>query len=565
MKPGASAGLWALVDRAAMIRLASGGALLTLAINGVGLVSPLFFTQVYDRVLSTGSLPTLAALVVAALTAIGIGAGFEQWRAVVFTRMAAGVYVDLEPRVFHASHAAAIDGAQGRRSRPLDDLENVRATMSGPLPAALLDLIFAPFLLAMLYLMNEWLGHFALAVLLLMSLMTTLTQWMIAGSMRKSAEASQAASSLAESHLRSAEAAAAMGYQERAFDRWAQTNREAVRSQIKSAAHASGLMAFGRGVRSGSSILIIAVAAWLTLSNQISSGSIIAASIILGRLIAPVDALLSGWRQLVQGRLAAERLEALLARSEPAESPMMIRSAGRLSVDGLNAASSSGAPILRGITFALEPGEAVAVLGPSGSGKSTLLRCLMGVWPYMAGSIRLDGSPLAKADRRSIGPSMGFLPQASDLAPGTVAENIARFGAVEHEAVATAARAAGAEAMIASLPRGYETEVGEAGVHLSAGQRRRIALARALFGAPVLVCLDEPEANLDRDGEIALAQALQALKLSGATVLIAAHRPSIVSHVDKVMVIKEGRIAEFGPAAEVLPGLSGGNVRRMGQ
>jgi ABC-type protease/lipase transport system fused ATPase/permease subunit len=234
-------------------------------------------------------------------------------------------------------------------------------------------------------------------------------------------------------------------------------------------------------------------------------------------------------------------------------------------VDGLTAASSSGAAILRGLSFVVEPGQSVAVLGPTGSGKSTLLRCVMGVWPRMSGLIRLDALLIGEIDRRAIGPWVGFLPQSSDLAPGTIGENIARFDEAEPEAVEAAVRMADATAMIASLPKGLETEVGEAGAHLSAGQRRRIALARALFGAPALVCLDEPEANLDRDGEIALARALQQLKAAGTTVLIAAHRPSVVAHVDMVMVMSEGRIVQFGPASEVMPAISAGNVRRVGQ
>ncbi|OYX45726.1 MAG: hypothetical protein B7Y90_18495 [Alphaproteobacteria bacterium 32-64-14] len=565
MQATSSKGVWHLVDRAAVLRLGIGGGLLTFAINAIGLVSPLFFTQVYDRVLTTGSLPTLIALVLAAIIAIGLGAAFEQWRSVTFTRIGAGVYVDLETPVFRASHAQAVEGEQGRRSRSLDDLETVRATISGPLPASLLDLIFAPVLLITLYLMNVWLGHFALFTLALMAGVTVITQWTIGTSMAKAAEASHAASSAAESHLRSAEAATAMGYQERAMARWATRNRDAVRAHIQSAAQAGWLTALGRAVRSGAQILMIAIAASLAVTGQLSAGAIIAASIILGRIVQPVDALLGGWRQLGQARLAADRLRHLLSASSESEATRVQRPAGRLMVNGLTAASPSGVAILRGLSFVIEPGQSVAVLGPTGSGKSTLLRCLMGVWPRMSGLIRLDATPLDEIDRRAIGAWLGFLPQSSDLAPGTIAENIARFGEATPDAIEAAVRMADATAIIAALPKGLDTEVGEAGAHLSAGQRRRIALARALFGSPALVCLDEPEANLDRDGEVALAGALQQLKAAGSTVLIAAHRPSVVAHVDLVMVINEGSIAQFGPAAEVMPAIVAGNVRRVGQ
>jgi PrtD family type I secretion system ABC transporter len=544
-----------------VLRLAGGGVALTLAINAVGLVSPLYFTQVYDRVLSTGSGPTLAALTITALLAIAIGGALDQWRAVTFTRMGARVYVDLEARVFRATHAAALEGGAGRRSRPLDDLEQVRSLVSGPLPGALLDVVFAPFLLAMLYLMNVWLGHFALLTLAAMWLVTTLTQWAIGVSLRKSSEAAQAATGLAESHLRAAEAAHAMGYAGRALDRWASANREAVKAQISAAARAGGLTAAGRSVRSGAQILVIAIAALLALSGGISAGSIMAASIILSRLLAPVDQLLGGWRQLAQARLAADRLRALLGKPEQPVSAAGQKPAGRLLVEGLVASTADGTPILRGVGFALEPGESIAILGPSGSGKSTLLRCLMGVWPRMSGIVRLDGAPMTSADRERIGPWVGFLPQTSDLAPGTIGENISRFGVAERAEIEAAVTAAGAEKLIAAMPRGLDTEVGEVGARLSAGERRRIALARALFGSPSLVCLDEPEANLDRDGEIALAQTLARLKAEGATVIVAAHRPSVVALVDKVMVLKDGRIAQMGPAAEVLPMLSPGLKR----
>lgn len=555
----------ALIDRHAALRLIGGCIVLTLVINAVGLVSPLFFAQVYDRVLTTGSVPTLLVLTLVALVAIGLGAAIEQWRTVTFARLGAGIYADLEGPVFRATHAFALNGGHGRRSRPLDDLESVRQALSGPLPGALLDLVFAPIIIVVLFLVHVWLGLFALGTLVVMGAVTTLTQWTIAGSLGKAAEAAQSASSVAESHLRSAEAAHAMGYADQALARWAGVNRDAVKIQIASLAQAGGLTSLGRAIRTGAQILVIAIAASLALTGQISPGVIIAASILLGRLLAPVDALLGGWRQLAQARLAAERLRALLHASETPQSPLVARPSGQLVVDGLFAMTQEGGAILRGVSFSVTAGETVAILGRTGAGKSTLLRCIVGVWPRMAGVVRLDGVPITDVDRHAIGPWLGFLPQTSELGPGTIAENIARFTTGDPAAVQSAVRMAGAEALIAALPQRYDTLAGEAGASLSAGQRRRIALARALYGSPCLVCLDEPEANLDRDGEIALMQALQALKAAGVTVLITAHRPSIVTQVDKVLILNEGRVAQFGPASEVLPMVATGNVRRVAQ
>jgi PrtD family type I secretion system ABC transporter len=552
-----------LIDREAALRLIGGGCILTLVVNAVGLVSPLFFAQVYDRVLTTGSVPTLLVLTLAALVTIGLGAAIEQWRTITFARLGANIYADLEAPVFRATHTAALNGGDGRRSRPLDDLETVRQALSGPLPGALLDLIFAPVLIVVLFLVHVWLGLFALVTLAVMALVTALTQWTIASSLARAAEAAQSASSVAESHLRSAEAAHAMGYADQAMARWAGANRDAVKIQISSLAQAGGLTSLGRAVRTGAQILAIAIAASLALMGQVSPGVIIAASILLGRLLAPVDALLGGWRQLAQARLAAGRLRPMLQKSEKPQRALAARPAGQLVIDGLFAMTREGDAILRGVSFSVAAGETVAVLGRTGAGKSTLLRCIVGVWPRMGGVVRLDGAPITEMDRRAIGPWLGFLPQTSELGPGTIGDNIARFSSGPPAALQAAVRMAGAEALIAALPQGYDTPAGEAGLLLSAGQRRRVALARALYGSPCLVCLDEPEANLDRDGEIALTQALQELKAAGVTVLIAAHRPSIVTHVDKVLILNEGRVAQFGPASEVLPMVATGNVRRV--
>ena len=551
-----------LIDRADVLRLIGRGCVLTLLVNMTSLVSPLFFTQVYDRVLTTGSVATLLVIAGAALLIIGLGAAFDQVRSVVFTRLGTSVYVDLEPHVFRASLHAALGGGQGRRSAALDDLESVRTGLSGPLPGAALDALFAPFFVLVLYLMHPWLGHFALALLVLMGIVSFLTQWAISSGQQVSAEASRAAASLAESHLRSSEAAAAMGYAARAQTRWASENRQAVSAQIRSAARAGGLTATARGLRQSGQILMISLAAFLTLGNAVSGGAIIAASILLGRVLQPLDILIGSWRQVSHAVIASKRLRGVLTKTKAGPPVLAPRPAGRLSVDNLFASTGKGSPILRGVSFALEPGEIVAVIGPTGAGKSTLLRCVLGVWPWMTGMVRLDGAPITAETHERIGQWLGFLPQNADLAPGTIAENISRFGDADPEAIQAAARAAGAETLIASLPMAYDTDVGEGGSDLSAGQRRRIALARAMFGQPSLICLDEPEAHLDRNGEIALVHALQQSKAAGASVLIAAHRPAIVAQADKVLVLKDGRIAEFGDTSEIMPKLT---ARAAGQ
>jgi PrtD family type I secretion system ABC transporter len=555
--------LWRRIDHASFLRVLKRGVLVTLALNVAALVSPIFFTQVYDRVLTTGSTSTLLVLVAIALVAIGIAAAFEQVRTTALTRASAGLYADLEAQVYRASHSQSLSGRPGRRSQAFDDLEHLRATVSGPLPGAALDILFAPVFLGVLFLIHFWTGVFAVVALALVAGLATLTQWAISASMQKSLASQARAAGLAESQLRGAEAAAAMGFVEAGLRRWSHVSRDAVREQVAAAASASGLIAVARGVRSGAQILIIALAAALALQGQVSAGAIIAASIILARLLAPVDQLLGGWKQLTQARNAANRLSQLL-EAAPAPGPSTaFTPRGRLVVDDVSARTAEGLPLLRDISFRLEPGEILAVIGPVGAGKSTLLRCALGIWPLMEGVVRLDGVPLPVADRDQIGRHLGFLPQSADLLPGTVAENICRFGDAEPQAIMRAIETAGARDIVSCLPAGPDTDVGEAGVMLSAGQRRRIALARALYGDPCFVCLDEPEAHLDREGEMALQRTVQALKARGAAVLIAAHRPSVVALADRVMVLNEGRIVKLGPTSEVLKAVTPQPLRQV--
>jgi PrtD family type I secretion system ABC transporter len=543
------------IDRGDLIRHARDGLAVAVALNLTALISPIFFMQVYDRVLTTGSMDTLVVLTLLAFLAVALGAAFEQVRAVSFLKAGATFYLDLEKQVYDACHRRALAGAQGRRAQPFDDLEAIRATLSSPLPGAVLDLMFAPLFLAVLFFMNFWLGIFAAAVLLCMGIVSALTQWAIAGAIRQAHEAQIRAANTVESQLRAAEAVSAMGFLQPALDRWSGPSRAAVSEQIRSAAIAGGLTAAARGLRSGSQILMVAIAAGLALQAGVSAGAVIASSILLTRLIAPVDQILGSWRQVAQASLAGQRLSDLLTEISPAGDHPAPAPNGALEVEALSAGSPQGAAILRGVGFVAQQGEILAIIGPVGSGKSTLLRCALGIWPYATGSVRLGGVPLMETERDRIGPYLGFLPQNPDLLPGTVSENIRRFGPPDPQGVAEAAAAVGAADLIARLPGGYDADVGEAGASLSAGQRRRIALARAFYGQPALVVLDEPEAHLDRDGEVALIAALRGLKARGAIVILAAHRPALAAIADRVMILKDGRVAQYGPACEVLQGV----------
>lgn len=541
------------VDRAAFWAQIRMGLGISLMLNVTALASPIYLNEIYNRVLSSGSSETLLVLTALCIIVLIMGAAFEQLRATAFTHASAGLYADLEPHVYAASHARSLAGGQGRRSQAFDDLESVRSTLGSPIPGALFDLCFAPLFIAALFYIHMGLGLFAVGTLALMIVVALMTQWASDAAIRRAMEAQIAAGNLAEGQLRGAEAAAAMGFVSAARNRWAQTNRKAVSEHIYASSQASGLSAAARAIRAGAQTLIIGLAAFLALYGSVAGGAIVAASIILARLLAPIDQLLNGWRQLAQARIAARRLSSLLSAA-PTEAPTAAPTPrAKLVADSIAASSPAQTLILRGVSLTLEPGEVLGLVGPVGSGKSTLLRCLLGVWPYMNGTVRLDGIPLHEAERDKIGPYLGFLPQNADLFPGTIAENIRRFGPADEAKLLEAATTTGAHAMISRLPRGYDTDVGEAGQMLSAGQRRRIALARAIYDWPVLVCLDEPEAHLDSDGESGLNKTIAALKERGACVIIAAHRPSVITAADKIMILADGRAADFGPAEKIFP------------
>lgn len=550
---GPFAALMDRIDRRSFWRSFRTGLWISLMLNLTALASPIYLNEIYNRVLSSGSGETLFVLTVLCIIVLFMGAAFEQQRATAFMQASAGLYADLEPHVYNASHARSLAGAQGRRGQAVDDLESVRGTLGGAIPGALFDICFAPIFLAALFYIHIWIGLFALITVVLMAGVAVLTQWVSDAAIKTSYEAQVAAGNLVEAQLRGAEAAAAMGFVSAARLRWAQTNRKAVAEQIHASSQAGGLSAAARALRGGAQTMIIGLAALLALYGSVAGGAIIAASIILSRLLAPVDQLLGGWRQLAQARVAARRLSALLV-SVPHETLSAAPAPrAKLVADGVSAMSPTNTPILRNVSLSLEPGEVLGLVGPVGSGKSTLLRCLLGVWPYVQGAVRLDGIPLAQVERDTIGRYLGFLPQNADLFPGTIAENIRRFGPADDAKLLEAAMVTGAYDLIARLPRGFDTEVGEAGQLLSAGQRRRIALARAIYGWPVLVCLDEPEAHLDADGESGLSKTIMALKERGACVVIAAHRPSVIAAANKILILNDGRMTEFGPAEKVLP------------
>ncbi|MDX3909241.1 MAG: type I secretion system permease/ATPase [Sphingobium sp.] len=553
--PATAATARKLIDIAPLRRPARTAAVASLAISLLTLIMPLYFTQIYDRVLPSRSGATLIAITAMVLVAIALNAAIDLLRNLIFTRASATIYASLEAPVFAAQRQAALAGGSRRRARALDDLEQVRAFLASPTPGAMVDLIFMPILLIALFLISPVLGGATVILILLLLLLALLNRSAMARVTAESVSSFRQATDLAEAHLRAVEPAVAMGFAGRLERSSAEMLRHSIRTQMDAAARTGGLSSIMKGARQGSQTLIVGLAAWLALSDAISPGAIFAVSILFGRAMTPIDQLIGSWKTLFQARDAWQRLEQMLAHM-PATAKRMALPAPRGEIafqDVIAAAPGDGAHILRGVSFALRPGEMMGIIGASGSGKSSLARVLLGLWPVRHGEVRFDGAELSQYDPDVLGQHVGYLPQTVELIPGTIAQNICRFGAEDGEGVIAAARSAGVHDLIISLPQGYNTVIGSPGFALSGGQRQRVGLARALYGSPSIVLFDEPETALDHDGERALAATMEALRQRGATIVLIAHQSSLVMNTDKLLVLQNGTVRQFGATADIIP------------
>lgn len=526
----------------------------SLALSLAALVMPIYTIQIYDRVLSSRSMSTLVAVTLITLVAVALNALLDLFRSIVFSRASAVFYAELEARVLAACRGVALNGGLGRRSRPLDDLEMVRSFFAGPVPGALFDLIFVPLILLALFLIHPLLGAASLALSVALVLLALFNRRTMQEVTDRAVARMRDATDTAEAYLRAVEPAVAMGYATRAESVVAKANREAVKTQVGSSTRAGSITAIIKGMRQGSQIIILAVATALTLGGSVTAGSIIASSILFGKAQGPIDQAVGAWRQIFQVRGAWMRLEQLIEKLPEHRTVMPLpRPQGALNIRDIVAhAPESQALILKGVSFDLKAGESLGIVGPSASGKSTLARVLLGAWPAQRGVVRLDGADVATLDFNLVGPALGYLPQTVDLLPGTIAQNIGRHGPDDPNGVVAAAMQAGAHQLILSLPQGYDTVIGERGYALSGGQRQRLGLARALYGNPSLVLLDEPDTGLDREGEQALAQAIAMLRARGSTVVVIAHRPALIQHLDKILILVNGQVEKFGSTREIL-------------
>ncbi len=516
-------------------------------INLLMLTAPLYMLQVYDRVLTARSEYTLLFLSLLALAALAALAVFDILRSRLLVRISCCFDQQLSPLVFAQALKLGL-GAQLLR-----DLDNVRNFFTGPTLLAFFDAPWAPLYLLAVYVLHPWLGHVALVGALILFALGLLSELLTKRWLMESASCESVAQQFVESSSRNSDAIIAMGMLGSLRNRWVENHHNALGFQAGASDRASVIAATAKFIRFGLQIAILGVGAFLAISDQLSPGAMIAASIIMGRGLAPVEASISGWRNGVLARKAYHRLSSVLMDEETEKMPLP-PPRGKVTFDNVYAAPpSDNTPNISGVSFVLGAGQTLGITGPSAAGKSSIAKLMVGIWEPLSGSVRLDDADSGQWDAERLGPYIGYLPQDIELFNGTVSENIARFGEVDPDAVVVAARLAGADEMIRELPEGYNTVIGAAGCRLSGGQRQRIGLARAFYRTPPLIVLDEPTSNLDAMGEAAVRSAIDRLRASGCTVAVIAHKPTLIGGVDLLLVIQKGQMTHFGPTAEVLP------------
>ncbi|TCH98879.1 type I secretion system permease/ATPase [Roseococcus sp. SYP-B2431] len=528
-------------------------------VNVLQLTVSIYMMQVFDRVLATRNLDTLLYLTLLASFALVVFSVLEFCRSVVMQRAAAWIEARVAPEGFARAIEAQLRGLP-YRMEALRDLGLCRGFLGSPGMLALFDLPWVPIYLAMIFLLHPLMGGIALAGALLLLALAVAHEALTAHALQQAGFAALQGHRRAEGVARNAEVIDSMGMMPALTARWRRAHLEAQAPQDEAADRAAACLALTKLLRLLLQLAVLGAGAWLVLQQQLTAGASIAASIVMGRALAPVEQVVGGWKQLVQARQALRRLQSFLAlpRLRPPGLPLPAPK-GALQVDRISyALPGRQVPVIKGVALALAPGESLAVIGPSGAGKTTLLRLIIGTLAPSMGRVRLDGADVFLWRREDIGRHLGYLPQGVELFEGTVLENIARMAEnPAPEDVYEAARLAGCHEMILRLPQGYETEIGEGGAHLSGGQRQLIGLARALHGGPRLVVLDEPNSNLDGDGELALARAICRLRERRVTVVLVSHRPALMNQADKLLVLRDGAAEMFGPRAEVLKRLAG--------
>ena len=529
--------------------------LFSLFINLLMLVPTFYMLQLYDRVVGTGSQSTLVALTVLMLFLLGTMGSLEWVRSRILVRVGGRIDALLGNRLYDVSFKRSLytGGAQAN-TQPLQDLNGLKSFVTGSGLFAFFDAPWLPIYLAVMFLFHPLIGLVGLIAAIILAAVAIanekFTSQLLAQATKENIEASAATST----NLRNAEVIESMGMLGSLRSRWEQKNRKVQYWQAQASDRAGIFTSVSKTFRIIVQSLALGVGAYLVIQQEITPGLMIAGSILLGRALSPIDQMIGAWKGFVNARSQYRRLNELLEKIPESPQRMSLPApAGSVQAEAaVIAPPGAKVAVVKGVSFQIQPGEVVGVIGPSAAGKSSLARGILGIWPTAGGAIRIDGAESASYNREELGPFIGYLPQDIELFDGSISENIARFGEADAEQVVQAARDAGVHDMILRLPEGYDTVIGQSGGALSGGQRQRIGLARALYGNPSLIVLDEPNSNLDDQGELALRAAVITCKKQGRTIVLITHSMGLLSCVDKLMLMKDGQLLAFGPRDEVL-------------
>lgn len=523
-------------------------------INGLMLMPAIYMLQLYDSVLTSRNEMTLLMLTLIVIGAYIFLGALEYVRSFVLIRVGAKLDLKLNKRVYTAAFEQSLKHGESNAGQALKDLTNIRQFMTGNALFAFFDAPWFPIYIFVIFMFHPWLGVFALVGTAVLIVLAYINEKISRKPLDEANTMAVVSTNMASNNLRNAEVIEAMGMLPNLQARWNKLHSRFLNLQAEASEKAGIVTAISKSATVALQSLMLGLGALLVLENQISPGMMIAASILMGRAIAPVQLLINVWKQFGGARSAYDRLTKLLEQ-HPAREPGMTlpKPTGAVSVENVTAAPpGSRVPVIKGLNLSLTAGEVLGIVGPSGSGKSTLARLLVGVWPAAAGKVRLDGADVYLWNKEELGPHIGYLPQDIELFSGTVSENIARFGEVDAGKVILAAQRAGVHQMILNMPEGYDTKLGDGGAGLSGGQKQRLGLARAMYDDPALIVLDEPNSNLDDVGEQALLNALIDLRKRRKTIVLITHRSSVISVTNKLLVLQEGVARLFGPTEQVL-------------
>lgn len=537
--------------------------LFSAAVNVLMLTPIIYMLTVYDRVVASGSISTLGMLTLLLVGLLMSLGGFEWVRSMILIGASNRIETRLRGRVSDAAFKSALmSGGMAASAQPVSDLTGLRQFLTGPGIFAFFDAPWFPIYISVMFMFHPWFGVAGIFAGMVMMSLALINEATTSKRLRDANTEAARVSNQLQGSLRNAEVVAAMGMAENVRRRQDKRADRVLALQTAASRKAGMLTSMSKSTRMIMQSLLLGMGAYLALNQQISPGMMIAGSLLLGRALAPIDLLVNTWKGFSVARAQYSRLGDLLRKVPPdAETMSLPAPEGRLEAEQVAVVPpGSRTMVVRGVTFSIEPGEILAIVGPSASGKSSLARALLGIWPAHVGKVRLDGADIAAWDRQELGPHLGYLPQDIELFDGTIADNICRFAEPDPEKIVAAAELCGVHEMILHLPKGYDTVIGGAGGMLSGGQRQRVGLARAVYGGPKLAVLDEPNSNLDDQGERDLVDALGRIRSRGCTLIVITHRTLVLRCVDRILAMKEGAMSSIGPKDQMLARLTGPTV-----